>query len=86
MARGVPVACSDAASLPEVAGGATLLFHPGEPQSIAASIDRVLADERLRDELRARGRERAARFTWQATARETLAVYRRALDGRGSTR
>jgi glycosyltransferase involved in cell wall biosynthesis len=79
MARGVPVACSDRSSLPEVAGDAALLFDPADPASIAAAIERLLGDEDLGARLAADGRERAAAFTWERTARMTLASYERAL-------
>jgi glycosyltransferase involved in cell wall biosynthesis len=78
MARGVPVACSNASSLPEVAGDAALLFDPRQPSTIAASLERLLADERERERLRAKGLQRATRFTWERTARATLESYRRA--------
>ncbi len=79
MARGVPVACSDASSLPEVAGDAALLFDPNDPRAIAQALERLLGDPALREQLRKRGRERAASFTWERTARLTLASYTRAL-------
>jgi glycosyltransferase involved in cell wall biosynthesis len=79
MARGVPVACSDRASLPEVAEGAALLFDPEDPGQIAAAIERLLADPAERDRLIAAGRSRAAGFTWERTAELTLASYERAL-------
>jgi glycosyltransferase involved in cell wall biosynthesis len=79
MARGVPVACSDRASLPEVAGDAALLFDPGDPAAIAAAIETLLGDPARADRLRAAGRERAAEFTWDRTAGLTLASYERAL-------
>jgi glycosyltransferase involved in cell wall biosynthesis len=79
MARGVPVACSDNASLPEVAGDAALLFDPRDPRSIAGSIERILGDSELAGRLVAAGRERAASFTWSRTAELTLASYERAL-------
>ncbi len=81
MARGVPVACSDIAVLREVAGDAALLFDPDSPQSIAATLQRMLADEPLRNALVERGRERCRMFTWRRTAEETLASYRRAVGG-----
>jgi glycosyltransferase involved in cell wall biosynthesis len=80
MARGVPVATSDRASLPEVAGDAALLFDPERPAEIAAAIESLLADPARAERLRAAGRERAARFSWRAAAEATLATYRRALD------
>ena len=82
MRRGVPVACSQVSSLPEVAGGAALLFDPRRPDAVAAAVDRLLGDERLRAGLAERGRRRAAELTWEATARATLRAYRRALAAR----
>jgi glycosyltransferase involved in cell wall biosynthesis len=79
MARGVPVACADASSLPEVAGDAALLFDPRSETAIADALRRLLGDEELRACLTALGVERAARFTWQRTARLTLESYARAL-------
>ena len=79
MARGVPVACSNASSLPEVAGDAALLFDPHDERAIAAALSRLLADEALRERLRALGREQAQRFTWGRTARLMLDSYARAL-------
>jgi glycosyltransferase involved in cell wall biosynthesis len=79
MTRGVPVVCSDRASLPEVAGNAALLFDPSDPAAIAAALERVLEDPREAERLRAAGRAQAARFTWTATANGTLASYERAL-------
>jgi glycosyltransferase involved in cell wall biosynthesis len=79
MARGVPVACSNAASLPEVAGDAALLFDPHDTRAMAAAIERLLGDQREAERLRAAGLARAARFTWEATAAGTLACYERVL-------
>ena len=79
MARGVPVACSNASSLPEVAGDAALMFDPHEERAIAAAIERLLTDDAEAERLRARGLERAREFTWERTARLTLESYERAL-------
>lgn len=83
MSRDVPVVCSAAGSLPEVAGEAALLFDPTSVDDLTRAVRRVLGDPDLADELRARGRDRCRRFTWESTARATLASYRRAL-GRGA--
>jgi glycosyltransferase involved in cell wall biosynthesis len=72
MACGCPVACSNAASLPEVCGDAARLFEPSSPDAIAEAVDEVLRDP---DEWRRRGIERASRFTWEATARAHDEVY-----------
>ncbi len=79
MARGVPVACSNASSLPEVAGDAALLFDPHDEAAIAGALRRLLDDGPLREQLRTRGLARVGEFTWQCTARLTLESYRRAL-------
>ena len=79
MARGVPVACADRSSLPEVAGDAALLFDPEDVGAMSSAITRLLDDGALRDRLREAGRAQAARFTWAETARRTLASYDRAL-------
>jgi glycosyltransferase involved in cell wall biosynthesis len=78
MARGVPVACSDRSSLPEVAGDAALLFDPADPAAIARAIERLLGDRALATALVDKGRSRAAGFTWERAARGTLAAYERA--------
>jgi glycosyltransferase involved in cell wall biosynthesis len=81
MARGVPVACSGRAALAEVAGDAALLFDPDSEASIAAAIERLLLDRGEVERLRRAGIERAARFTWAATAAGTVASYERTLAG-----
>jgi glycosyltransferase involved in cell wall biosynthesis len=82
MARGVPVACSARGALAEVAGDAALLFNPLEESEIAQAIRRLIDDRDEAARLAAAGRERAARFSWQAAAAGTLAAYRRAVDSR----
>jgi glycosyltransferase involved in cell wall biosynthesis len=79
MARGVPVACSDASSLPEVAGDAALLFDPHDAAGIATVLRRLLEDPEEARRLSARGIERAREFTWARSAELTLASYERAL-------
>jgi glycosyltransferase involved in cell wall biosynthesis len=79
MARGVPVACSNASSLPEVAGEGALLFDPHDRDAIAQALARLLEDRALRERLTALGHERVREFTWERTARLTLASYAAAL-------
>lgn len=74
MACGVPVACSNVSSFPEVVGDAGLLFDPYNIDSITTTIYRGLTDEDCRISLIARGIQRAAQFSWETTARKTLAV------------
>jgi glycosyltransferase involved in cell wall biosynthesis len=79
MRRGVPVACSNASSLPEVAGDAALLFDPKDTEAIRRAMERLLVDRQLANELAERGLKRADAFSWERSARETLASYERAL-------
>ncbi len=79
MARGVPVACSNASSLPEVAGDAALMFEPRDEAAIAAALQRLLSDPVEAQRLRVLGLARAREFTWERTARLTLDSYGRAL-------
>jgi glycosyltransferase involved in cell wall biosynthesis len=72
MACGCPVACSNAAALPETVGDAARLFDPRDPQAIADAVLDILAAPEAWVE---RGLARAARFSWNATARGTDAVY-----------
>jgi len=80
---GVAVACSTAASLPEVAGDGAEFFDPESAASIAAAIRRCLDDGELRASLRTRGHENVKRFSWERTAKETLDVYRRVRGAAG---
>jgi glycosyltransferase involved in cell wall biosynthesis len=85
MARGVPVACSDRPALPEVAGEAAILFDPQNQDAVTAAIKRLLGDPALARTLVGRGRERVRSFTWERTAKETIASYRKALASKGIT-
>ena len=79
MAAGVAVLTSDNSSLREVAGDAALLCDPLSVEDIAAKLRRLAQDAALRQDLVARGRARAATFTWRECARRTLQAYRDAL-------
>ena len=80
MACGCPTVTSNATSLPEVVGDAGLLSNPGDVAAFARNILRILENPAFAEEMRARGLKRAAQFTWQNTARQTLAVYRQVLE------
>jgi glycosyltransferase involved in cell wall biosynthesis len=79
MACGTPVVCSRAASLPEVGGDAVSYFDPQCPEELAGRIEQVLSSGELRENLRAKGLERAARFTWTASIAKLVGVYHRML-------
>jgi len=75
-AAGVPVLASNVSSLPEVAGEAAILVDPTDVDAIAGALAELATDADLRAVLSAAGVARAARFTWEATARATAAVLR----------
>lgn len=81
MACGTPVICSDSSSLPEVAGDAALFVDTTRPEPLIEAMRRLATDPTLRTDLARKGLARAARFTWEATARRTLAVYEAAARG-----
>jgi glycosyltransferase involved in cell wall biosynthesis len=75
MASGTPVVTSEGGATEEIAGGAAVLVDPHDPAAIAAGLEEAVA---RRDELRARGLERARAFSWDEVARRTVDVYREA--------
>ena len=75
MACGVPTITSDTSAIPEVVGDAGVTVPPTDLPAIAAALKGLLNDPLLAERLRQRGRERAAGFSWDTAARETLAVY-----------
>jgi glycosyltransferase involved in cell wall biosynthesis len=72
---GVPIVCSSAGALPEIAGEGALLFDPLSVDDMAAAISRASLDPDLRTSLIEKGYENARRFSWDKTAKETLDVY-----------
>jgi glycosyltransferase involved in cell wall biosynthesis len=79
MACGCAVASSVSGALDEVCGGAVLELDPRDVDSIAAAIDRLASDDALIDDLRRRGPERAASYTWARSAEAHRDAYRLAL-------
>jgi len=80
MACGCPVITSNTSSLPEVVGDAGIMIDPKDIKGFAGAIYNVLADESFRKELSKKGLKRAKKFTWEKCAKETLNVYREALN------
>ena len=82
MACGTPVVTTGKASLPEVVGDAAYYVEdPTDTRKLGAAIIGVVVDGQLADELRERGLKQAAKFSWEKTAHETVAIYRAAADG-----
>jgi len=75
MACGTPVICSQTSSLPEVAGDAALFIDPARPESLVEAMVQMIREPARRADLARRGRERAGMFSWDETARKTIAVY-----------
>ena len=73
MACGVPVVAANAGALPETCGDAALYADPSDPDEIARQVLRAIGD----DALGAKGRRRAARFTWERTVAEVDALLER---------
>jgi glycosyltransferase involved in cell wall biosynthesis len=79
MACGVPVVCSNTTSLPEVVGDGGLLVAPHDTVALARTMERLLTDDALRARCIAQGLAQSRQFSWERTARATLAAYHRVL-------
>jgi glycosyltransferase involved in cell wall biosynthesis len=75
MASGTPLVTTEVSSMPELVGGAGLLFPPGDKEALVEAMRSVLSDKEFGDHLSSLGLQQAARFTWRQTATETLQVY-----------
>lgn len=75
MACGVPVVTSNTTSLPEVVGDAGITVPPTDIERVAAALEQVLTDPLLASRMREAGIARARLFSWEAAARDTLAIY-----------
>jgi glycosyltransferase involved in cell wall biosynthesis len=84
MACGTPTIVSNVSSLPEVVGDAALLVDPANWEEIAVAIHRLLSDDQLHAELRAKGLQRARFFSWESAARRTMEVYQLVRDSRAA--
>ncbi len=84
MAAGLPLVCTKAGAIPEVAGAdgeSALLVHPGDAGALASAIKRMLGDKELQARLAAAALERVLeRFTWAAMAKQTAEQYRISID------
>lgn len=76
MSHGVPIVCSDRTSIPEVCMDAAVYFNPEDSDDIADKMLLVLKNPRIRKELKEKGNERIKFFSWEKTARKTLAVIK----------
>jgi glycosyltransferase involved in cell wall biosynthesis len=82
MASGTPVVSSNTSSLPEVGGSAALYFPPEDHDALSQNLEAVLTNGSLAADMRSKGLKRAAEFSWERTATETIQVYRDVVKGR----
>lgn len=80
MVHGCPVVSSKATCLPEVYGNAAHYFDPTDEVAMAEAITDVLQNKDLRRQLISRGRAKAAQYSWEHTARQTLNIYEASLS------
>ena len=83
MTCGTAVIAGNRTSLPEVVGDAGVLVDPFEINDIVAAMEKVIGDSDFRSRLSAKGLARARLFDWRETARQTLAVYKKAAGFNG---
>lgn len=81
MASGLPIACSDRGPMPEVLQDGGVYFNPEDPGSIAAALEQLIVDERLRARTAERARELSEQFSWARCARETWKFLRQNAAG-----
>lgn len=81
MASGLPVVATNRGAVPEVVGDAGILFDPGSRAEMTAAVERILSDDGLCRALGERGRERAARYSWERTGERMMAVLHSSAEG-----
>ncbi len=79
MACGCPVISSNLSAMPEVIGEAGILINPYDEETLKEGMTRLSADQRLREDLKAKGLKQASLFSWEKCAQETLEVYKKIL-------
>ena len=75
MAHGTPVVTSNVSSLPEVVGNAAVLVNPENVFEIMRALHRVLLDRPLREKMKERSYQQAARFSWEKSVRRIMDAY-----------
>ncbi len=76
MASGTPLLCSNSTAMPEIARDAAQYFDPNNREELVSWLRRFAADDQLKMQLRKKGFERVKAFSWDATAENTVAIYR----------
>jgi glycosyltransferase involved in cell wall biosynthesis len=86
MACGRAVTCSNTSALPEVVDGAAILFDPYSVEEMVRAMADLLRDTQLRTRMERLGLQRAAHFSWQKSAAQTLDVYHDVAERAGARR
>jgi len=81
MSLGVPVITSNSTSLKETAGDAALLVDPLDTKALSRAMEKLISSQKLRKSYSRKGRTRAKNFSWRSTARQTLEIYEKAVNG-----
>jgi glycosyltransferase involved in cell wall biosynthesis len=84
LAVGCPVLAARATCLPEILGDGGITFGLGDPAELAGHLTRVAVNPAFRADLAARGKARAAEFSWRRAAEQTLAIYREVANRQSS--
>jgi glycosyltransferase involved in cell wall biosynthesis len=79
MIHGAPVISSNATCLPEVYGDAAYYFYPYHTKEIANAIEEIVKNQKLREELVAKGKDQVKKYSWQKMAEQTIDVYKKVL-------
>ena len=78
LSLGKPVICSASTSLLEIFGNHTILINPHDVGELAWTMGRVLNDEKIQDSMKEEGQKYVRKFSWEKTAKKTLAVIHEA--------
>jgi glycosyltransferase involved in cell wall biosynthesis len=81
---GCPCLLSTGGSLPEIGGDAALYFNPKDPDDIRNTVNRILTNKTIKEELIFKGKERLKNFSWEKASVQTYEVYKKVLDKKGN--
>lgn len=76
MACGCPVVAAKTSSLPEICGDAALMVNPSDANDLANGLSQILKDANIAHDLATKGLKQVKKFSWEKTAKSTLAVYK----------
>ena len=86
MATGVPVLCSNAGALCEMAEDAALYFNSDNIEEIEHALEQIVFDQTLHASLSKKGIDRAALFSWERTVSQTFGIAERLIEASARSR